>query len=1100
MTLYGAFAVLLSRWSGQEDLVIGSPIAGRRHSALEPLIGFLVNTLALRADLSGDPSFWELLGRIKTMTLEAYAHQDLPFEQVVEELQPTRSLSYTPLFQVMLVLQNAPVEPIDLSELKATPVESGYEVAKFDLTLGLEEVEGGLRGSFKYNADLFDEETIGRMADQFQMLLEGIVAEPAGRISALPLLRGAERHRIVVEWNQTAVDYPKDRCLHELVEEQAEHTPEAVAVVFEKQQLTYRELNDRANQLAHHLQKLGIGPDTLVGICLERSLEMVVGLLGILKAGGAYVPLDPGYPKERLAFMIQDSQPPVLLTQASLLDGLPSHQARIVCLDSDWAQIAQHSATTVARDTDPDHLAYVIYTSGSTGMSKGVEISHRALSNYVQGVLDRLQLQPGASMAMVSTIAADLGHTVLFGALCSGRALHLIGVETVLDPERFAQYVAAHRVGILKIVPSHLSALLQARRPADVLPHHALILGGETLPWTLLETVSRHRPDCRIINHYGPTETTVGVLTNEPALEQDLGGASVPIGQPLPNVQVYVLDRELNPVPIGVTGELYIGGAQVARGYRNRPELTAERFVANPFKRGELLYRSGDLVRWRANGKIEYLGRIDHQVKMHGFRIELGEIETVLRQHPSVQESIVIAREDIPGDKRLVAYVVARDHTPGDERLTQHAVSRNGAAGPSEFREFLKVKLPEYMLPAHFVFLEKLPLTPNGKTDRKALPRPDFEALADESKFVAPRTPKEIVLARIWCEVLGLKQVSIHDNFFELGGHSLLALRIFSKIEKEFGDRPPLATLFQAPTIEKLATVLDDRNWKAALSPLVAIQPGGLRPPFFSVHGGYGEVIFYSELARCLGKDQPFYALRAEGPKLCLTRDTSIEAIASYYLQEIRKVQTHGPYFLGGYSIGGIIAFEMAQQLRAAGEEVALLVLFDSQNPDRPVLLSTVRKRIRLALDESSGLPPSEKRLYIARRIAAMLKRKAENVQEVGYNLLELLHKTRKPDGENAYGGLLPVELPVRITLKRATSKYKPRGYPGRIVLFRAIAPDGHERADDRGWTEVAEGGLEIHDIPGKHLTIFETPHVQVGAEKLAACIQAAGLAIVDSY
>jgi len=924
-----------------------------------------------------------------------------------------------------------------------------------------------------------------------QTLLEAVADDPDRRLAELPMLTDAEHQQLLIDWNQTTVDYPKDRCLHELVEEQAERTPEAVAAVFKSTQLTYRQLNDRANQLAHHLQKLGVGPDTLVGICLERSLGMVVGFLGILKAGGAYVPLDPGYPMERLAFMVHDSGAPVLLTRQGLRDQLQveNPNCQIVCLDADWGTIARSPTRNPISGASPENLAYVIYTSGSTGPPKGAMITHRSVCNHMRWMQATFPLMPSDNVLQKTSIAFDASVLEFWAPLLAGARLVSAEVTVPADINSLIHTIREHQITVLlSVVPSLLRVLVDEQDFGNCESLRRVFCGGEELTADLQNRfLSAFKAD--LINVYGPTECTIEVTWWQ--CQRGSGEPIVPIGRPVANTQAYILDRAMQPVPPGVTGELHIGGVQLARGYLGRPELTAEKFVQNPFGEGRL-YKTGDLARYRSDGAIEFLGRIDSQVKIRGFRIELGEIETVLRQHPSVQESIVIAREDIPGDKRLVAYVVARDHTPGDEGLTRHAVSRNGAASPSELREFLQVKLPDYMVPAAFVPLEALPLTPNGKVDRKALPRPDFEAVADESKFVAPSTPTEIVLARIWCEVLGLKHVGIHDNFFESGGYSLLALRIFSEIEKEFGDRPPLATLFQAPTIEKLATVLDDRSWKAALSALVAIQPSGLRPPFFGVHGGYGDVMFYSELARRLGKDQPFYALQAEGLKLSSMRYTSIEAIASYYLQEIRQVQAHGPYFLGGYCTGGVIAFEMAQQLRTAGEEVALLVLFDTNNPERRTRLSTIGKRIRLALDESSALPPSEKLRYIARRIAAMLKRKAGNVQEVGWNLLELLNKTRKPDGENTDGGLLPLELPVWITLERATAKYKPRAYHGRIILFRATVSDGHEWADDRGWTEVAEGGLEVHDIPGKHATIFERPHVQAGAEKLAACIQAA--------
>jgi amino acid adenylation domain-containing protein len=787
---------------------------------------------------------------------------------------------------------------IGMDGLEVESLLAETRTSKFDLTLMLTDEGDDVSLEMEYNTDIFDDARIVRMVGHYQTLLEAVADDPGRRLAELPMLTDTEHQQLLIDWNQTAVDYPKDRCLHELVEEQAEHAPEAVAAVFKSTQLTYRQLNDQANQLAHYLQKLGVGPDTLVGICLESSLEMVVGLLGILKAGGAYVPLDPAYPKERLAFMVNDSGAPVLLTHQRLRDQLQveNPNCQILCLDADWGTIARSPTRNPISGVSPENLAYVIYTSGSTGRPKGVEIEHRALKNF----LCSMAQEPGFSetdvLLAVTTLSFDIAGLELFLPLITGARIELASRETAQDGTALARTLSNSGATTMQATPATWRLLFESGWKGD--RRLRVLCGGEAMDRDL---AARLVSTCGSVwNMYGPTETTI--WSSVARIESD----EVTIGRPIANTRMYVLDGNREPVPPGVTGELHIGGIQLARGYLGRPELTAEKFVQNPFGEGRL-YKTGDLARYSSDGAIEYLGRIDSQVKIRGFRIELGEIESVLRQHPSVQESIVIAREDIPGDKRLVAYVVARDHMSGDERPTRHAVSRNGVASPSELREFLQVKLPDYMMPAAFVPLEALPLTPNGKVDRKALPRPDFEALADESKFVAPSTPTEIVLARIWCEVLGLKHVGIHDNFFESGGHSLLALRIFSKIENEFGDRPPLATLFQAPTIEKFATVLDSRSWKATLSPLVAIQPSGLRPPFFSVHGGYGDVIFYSELARCLGKNQPFYALRAEGLKLCLTRESSIEAIASYYLQEIRQVQAHGPISWGDIASGALL-------------------------------------------------------------------------------------------------------------------------------------------------------------------------------------------------
>ena len=1086
----GAWAILLSRYSGETDVVFGSTVSGRSAElvGIESMVGLFINSLPVRAQFSPQVATlaWLKDFQDKLVEMRQYEHSPLVDVQGWSEVRRDH-----PLFQSLVVFENHPVDASVWGQDGTLQISNMRVVAPTNYPLAIAVVpRTELSIRVRYDSRRFDRAAISRMLGHLNALLEGILSNPDQQLSDLSMLSEGERHQLLVEWNQTQQDFPRSKCIHELVEEQAGHTPEAVAVVFEKQQLSYRELNERANQLAHHLQKLGVGPDTLVGICLERSLEMVVGLLGILKAGGAYVPLDPGYPKERLAFMVHDSGASVLLTHRGLRDQLQveNPNCQILCLDADSGTIARSPTRNPISGVGPENLAYAIYTSGSTGRPKGVMNTHRGICNRLLWMQETYQLTMDERVLQKTPFTFDVSVWEFFWPLLTGARLVVARPRLHGDSQYLIRVICENAITTLHLVPSMLAAFLEDKHAARCSSLRRVICSGEALHFELQERFFSTLPDTQLHNLYGPTEAAVDVTFWR--CQRGSSEPIVPIGRPVANTQAYILDGAMQPVPPGVTGELHIGGVQLARGYLGRPELTAEKFVQNPFGEGRL-YKTGDLARYRSDGAIEFLGRIDNQVKIRGFRIELGEIETVLRQHPSVQESVVIAREDIPRDRRLVAYVVARDHTPGDERLTAHAVSRNGAASLSELREFLRVKLPDYMVPAAFVPLQALPLTPNGKVDRKALPKPDFGTGADESKFVAPGTPTEIALARIWCKALGLKQVGIHDNFFELGGHSLLALRIFSEIEKMFGDRPPLATLFQAPTIEKLATVLDDRSWKAALSPVVAVQRSGLRPPFFGVHGGYGDVMFYSELARCLGKDQPFYALQAEGLKLCAMRCTSIEAIASYYLQEIRQIQAHGPYFLGGFCLGGVIALETARLLRAAGEEVALLVLFDTSNPARPIPLSTVGKRIRLALDESSGLPPSEKLRYIARRFAAKFKRDAARVQKARYKILELLHKTRKPDGENANGGPLPLELPVWITLGRAAAKYKPRAYPGRIVLFRATVPDGHEFADDRGWTEVAEGGLEIHDIPGKHGTMFEQRHAAVGAEKLAAYIQA---------
>jgi amino acid adenylation domain-containing protein/non-ribosomal peptide synthase protein (TIGR01720 family) len=782
MTLLAAFQTLLYRYTGQEDICIGSPIANRNRSETEELIGFFVNTLVLRADMSENPTFQELLGRVREVTLGAYAHQDLPFEQLVEALQPERNLSHQPLFQVMFALQNAPMPALELPNLTLSSLEIESGTAKFDLTLSMEDTEQGLVGSLEYNTDLFHGTTISRMLGHFQTLLEGIVAEPDQRLSDLPLLTQPERQQLLVEWNDTQADYSKDVCIHQLFEAQSEQTPEAVAVVFEGQQLTYRELNCRANQVAHHLRSLGVGPEGLVGICVERSLEMVIGLLGILKAGGAYVPLDPDYPKERLAYMLSDSQVPVLLTQEKLMLGLSEHQARVVCLDRDWGVSLAENEENPVSGVKPENLAYVIYTSGSTGKPKGVLVTHQGLCNLSSAQIRLFDLHSDSRVLQFASFSFDASIWEIVMALCSGAMLCLGTRESLLPGSSLMKVLLEYAITHITLPPSALAAL-----PTEELPAlQNIIVAGEACSMGLFAQWSKGR---RFFNAYGPTESTVcGTVYECPN-----GSDKLPIGRPIVNTQVYILDPHLQPVPVGVPGELYIGGAGLARGYLNRPELTSEKFICNPFsdEPRARLYKTGDLARYQPDGNIEFLGRLDDQVKIRGFRIELGEIEAVLGQHPAVQETVVVVREDIPGNKRLVAYLVTKE---------------SPALSMQELYRFLKQQLPEYMVPSAFVLLDALPLTANGKVDRRVLPAPDTTRPELVGTYVAPRTSVEELLAGIWADVLGLEKVGIHDNFFELGGDSILSIQIVARANQA-GLRLTPKQLFGHQTIAELATV-----------------------------------------------------------------------------------------------------------------------------------------------------------------------------------------------------------------------------------------------------------------------------------------------------
>jgi amino acid adenylation domain-containing protein len=803
MTLFAVFGTLLYRYSGQDDIVVGTPVANRNRREIEGLIGFFVNTLVLRTDLSGNPSFEQLLGRVKEVALQAYAHQDLPFEQLVEALQPTRDLSYTPLFQVMFALDDASVPSVELPNLTASSYSVEIGTAKFDLTLSMENTADGLVGVWEYNTDLFDEVTIARMAGHFQALLEAIAANPIQPISELPLLTQRERHQLLVEWNNTTTDYPQDKCIHQLFEEQVELTPDAVAVVFEGTQLTYRELNARANQLAHYLLSLGVEPEVLVGICVERSLEMVVGLLGILKAGGAYVPLDPAYPSERLAFMLEDSAVPVLLTQQRLVDKLPQHEAQVVCLDTQWEIIAQCSSENIACGVNAENLAYVIYTSGSTGKPKGVTIQHRSLVNYTTAVCIEYEIEKCDHILQFSSISFDVSAEEIYTSLTSGATL-VLRTESMLDSIGvFLQKCIDWKITVLALPTAYwheLTAILSKETFALPPSLRLVIIGGEkALPERLKTWIEYVGQRVRLVNNYGPTEATVGATIYD-CSALDSASTQVPIGRPIQNVQTYILDRYQQPVPIGVPGELHIGGDGLARGYLNRPDLTQEKFISNPFSNepGLSLYKTGDQVRYLPDGNIEYLGRIDNQVKIRGFRIELGEIEAMLAQHPDVREAVVVVREDIPGHKSLVSYLV---------------LHQNPAPTVNQLRHFLKQKLPNYMVPSTFVMLEALPLTPNGKVDHKSLPAPDLNSLLQKSDFVAPGTPTEELVASIWAKVLGVEQVGINDNFFELGGHSLLATQLLSQVSDTCGVELPLSKLFEAPTVASISNYIEAISW-----------------------------------------------------------------------------------------------------------------------------------------------------------------------------------------------------------------------------------------------------------------------------------------------
>jgi amino acid adenylation domain-containing protein len=836
MLLMAAFHILLGRWSRQKDLVVGSPVAGRALRQTEDLIGLCVNMLPIRLQILEHLSFRDFLKRVRETFLDAYSFQDIPFEKLVAELQPERDLSRHPIFQVIFSLQNQPQERLQLAELNIDALSGGGVSAKYDLSLYLEDQPDGIQGYFEYATALFDQSTIARLSQQFVVLLEAIAKSPDNALWQLPLIETEERERLLVQWNCTQHEYAQELCVHELFREQVMRKPDAVAVVYENQSLTYAELNRKSNQLAWYLRARGAGPDQLVGICVERSLEMVVGVLGILKAGSAYLPLDPSYPPERLQYMLGDAAPRLLLTQKRLASEVPFTGPNIVSLDQEWEQIAEHDGN----DPEPQslgltsrNLAYVIYTSGSSGVPKGVAAEHRGIVNRIaaQAAIDEFSETDicclNTSVSFVDAIFE------IFGPLSNGLPLILAPTATATHVVDLCLLIKENRVSRLVTVPSLARAIVESVEVEKWLATvRTWTLSGEELREDLLKRLQQRLPDCRFVNLYGSSEVAADATY---FVARNGNESRVPIGRPIANMRIYILDEHCEPVPVEMIGEIYVGGVGVARGYLNRAELTAERFISDPFSgdfpTGDSLasrsvahgrmYKTGDLGRWRSDGTIEYLGRNDHQVKIRGFRIELGEIEAQLLCHEQIKEAVVIAREDVRGETRLVAYVVAREgatytsHGEGREAEAWADGERAVRAQPDEASEaslsaealhtYLATKLPGYMIPGVFVELAALPLSPNGKLDQAALPSPEGHS---GDAYIEPRTPTEAFLAEVWAEVLEVDRVGVHDNFFELGGHSLLTMKIVAKIFERMQINLPLWTVFQAPTVASMATYL----------------------------------------------------------------------------------------------------------------------------------------------------------------------------------------------------------------------------------------------------------------------------------------------------
>ncbi|KIN56314.1 non-ribosomal peptide synthetase DhbF [Bacillus subtilis] len=1068
MVLQSGLAALLTRLGAGTDIPIGSPIAGRNDDALGDLVGLFINTLVLRTDTSGDPSFRELLDRVREVNLAAYDNQDLPFERLVEVLNPARSRATHPLFQIMLAFQNTPDAELHLPDMESSLRINSVGSAKFDLTLEISEdrladgTPNGMEGLLEYSTDLFKRETAQALADRLMRLLEAAESDPDEQIGNLDILAPEEHSSMVTDWQSVSEKIPH-ACLPEQFEKQAALRPDAIAVVYENQALNYAELNERANRLARMLISEGVGPEQFVALALPRSLEMAVGLLAVLKAGAAYLPLDPDYPADRIAFMLKDAQPAFIMTNTKAANHIPpvENVPKIVLDDPELAEKLNTYPAENPKNKDrtqplsPLNTAYVIYTSGSTGVPKGVMIPHQNVTRLFAATEHWFRFSSDDIWTMFHSYAFDFSVWEIWGPLLHGGRLVIVPHHVSRSPEAFLRLLVKEGVTVLNQTPSAFYQFMQAEREqpdlGQALSLRYVIFGGEALELSRLEDWYNRHPENRpqLINMYGITETTVHVSYIE--LDRSMAAlrANSLIGCGIPDLGVYVLDERLQPVPPGVAGELYVSGAGLARGYLGRPDLTSERFIADPFgPPGTRMYRTGDVARLRADGSLDYVGRADHQVKIRGFRIELGEIEAALVQHPQLEDAAVIVREDQPGDKRLAAYVIPSEETFDTAELRKYAAER----------------LPDYMVPAAFMTMKELPLTPNGKLDRKALPAPDFAAAVTGR---GPRTPQEEILCDLFMEVLHLPRVGIDDRFFDLGGHSLLAVQLMSRIREALGVELSIGNLFEAPTVAGLAERLEMGSSQSALDVLLPLRTSGDKPPLFCVHPAGGLSWCYAGLMTNIGTDYPIYGLQARGIGQREELPKTLDDMAADYIKQIRTVQPKGPYHLLGWSLGGNVVQAMATQLQNQGEEVSLLVMLDAYpNHFLPIKEAPDDEEALIALLALGGYDPDslgdkpldfEAAIEILRRDGSALASLDETV------ILNL---------KNTYVNSVGI-----------LGSYKPKTFRGNVLFFRStIIPEWFDPIEPDSWKPYINGQIEQIDIDCRHKDLCQPePLAQIG-------------------
>jgi amino acid adenylation domain-containing protein len=1106
-TLLAAFGVLLFHYSGQEEFLVGCPFAGRSQSGFEDVIGYFINMLPLRADLAGDPFFSELLREVGATVLEALEHQDYPFALLVEQAKLKRDPSRAPLVQVSFTQEKAhgPYDldawrfflppagaSLSLGSLSLEPYSLEQRSSQCDLEMVFEEGDGGVAGMLRYNTDLFEAETAERIIDHFRIILDSIAADPERRVSAIPWLAEAERQQVLFDWNATSASFPTGMCLHELFEQQAHSTPEAIAVCGGGRRISYGELDRWSTSLAGSLRRLGAAPGVPIALFFERSVEMVAAMLGVLKAGSAYVPLDPAAPRARQEMIVGDTQPRVIVTRKSLHDRLAGLDRAVFCIDQDGEVDVEDTDAPVEKPVSDRDLAYVMYTSGSTGRPKGVMVEHRAICNTILWRQEDLIVRADDIVLNNLNYMFDPSLALIFHTLSSGGRMILAEPGEEYDPHRLLERALLEGVTILEAPPAMLRVMIDDPLLEACHTVRWVCCGGEAMPSDLPSRLFE-RLDVALYNLYGPTEAAVDATWW--ACRRGDDRRLVPIGRPIANVQAYILETHRQPVAAGVPGELYIGGAGLARGYWNAPELTAERFVANPFSSdpGARLYRTGDRARWLPGGVIELLGRLDHQVKVRGHRIELGEVESALACNPALREAAVAVDAGFSGGSRLVGYVVG--HNGGEPLATE------------PLRRYLKDRLPDYMVPSLFVTLAALPRTPGGKVDRAALPEPPHERTAAARPFVAPATALEKFLAALWRDVLQVEQVGTLDNFFELGGNSIGGAMLVNRLQQKLGHHVSVIALFDSPSVAGLAHYLGQacpdvvrrvfgaeslgiehgrdgvprfngssaRHRPRPRELVVALQGEGSETPWFMVHPPGGIVVCYQALARRLSHQRPFYGIRSRGVHGEADLPTRLEDMAAEYVTAVREIQPNGPYLLGGWSAGGLIALEMAQQILSQGEQTELLALLDtvpetvedSGWTDRP----GVEYGLELSLEQLSKLGPDEQLPYLWQHAMTL--------------------------------GLIEASVPISVVhqvlddLKQIfhhhmvlTDQYVVRQYPGSITLFRPTdAPIAVEARHDRGWGAVA-ASVDVHFVPGQHHSMVQEPHVQALAQALDACVQ----------